>query len=148
MASKSSASHRSQQDDAARAHDATDAMMNMTRPFASAADWMAQMFRASELMSQRVGLLHSQAAENLRNARNPVEFAYIQSNLLVRCCQDMMLIGAKLGSEAHGEARPEETVGDAATSAASAAMRTAAPMMEAWQMMFVPPPTGDSKSRH
>jgi hypothetical protein len=149
---KSSEPHHN---DFAHPHDAADAILNMTRPLALTADSMAKMLRATESwqraqqqFSQRAALLFSQAAENLRTATNPIELVSIQSSLLIRCCQDMMLIGAQLSSE-----MPETTgtagefATSAATSAASDAMKTAAPMMEAWQMIFAPL-TGAHSRRH
>jgi len=144
-------------------------MTDMTRQqLALTEDWMAQIFRATESFqrtqqqfSERAALLHSQAADNLRRAANPAELAYIQSNLLMSWIQDasrlyldMMLIGAKLGSQAlqpvAGEAG-SQTVDTAtgAASAASAAMNAATPMMQAWQMLFTAPlEASQSMMRH
>jgi hypothetical protein len=171
MASKSSSSQRAHAIDSSAAADtarqaANDALAEMTRQqLAMAAECMAQLFRAGESLqraqqqvSQRAALLHTQAAENLRNATNPVEVAYIQSGLMVsgmqeamRCCQDMMMASARLGSDAlrPGSQDPAHTVESAtnmASSAANAAMNAAAPMMQAWQSLFTAPLNGGGAS--
>jgi hypothetical protein len=158
MTSKSSALHGTHRNGSEYPHDAHE-MADMTREqLALTEDWIAHMFRASESLqrtqqqfSQRAALLHSQTAENLRNATNPNELARIQSGLAmswmqesVRFYQDMMLIGTRLGSETlrPGKANAPETLDDAtsaAASAANAAMNAAAPMMQAWQMLWTAP---------
>ena|SRR5437899_1889360 len=162
MASKSSASHRAQQNHSALGHDANEQLTDMTsQQLAITEDWMAQMFRVGESLqrtqqqfSERAALLHSQAADNLRKATNPAELAYIQSNLLMSWIQDasrlyldMMLVGAKLGSQSLRPGTSEQTV-EAATGAVNAAMNAAAPMMHAWQMLFTAPLDADHAIRH
>jgi len=165
MASKSSASQRAQQSDSEFRQDANEQMTDMARQqLAFTEEWMARMFRAGESLqrtqqqfSERAALLHSQAAENLRKAANPAELAYIQSNLLLSWIQDasrlyldMMMVGAKLGSQTlrpSAGAAGAQTV-ETATDAASAAMNAAAPMMQAWQMLFTAPLDASQSMRH
>jgi hypothetical protein len=132
---------------------ANEQMTEMTRAqMALTDDWLAQMFRTSESLqrthqqfSERVALLHRQAAQNLRHAANPAELAFIQSNLMMswmqdasRLCLDMMMVATKLGTRPGASGAQTEAV-ETATHAASVAMSAAVPMMQAWQLLFTAP---------
>jgi len=153
---KSNGSHRAQQNESSYANEANDMVASMTRQqLVLTENWMAQIFRVSESFqrtqqqfSERAAMLHGQAAENLGRATNATELGYIQSNLLmswmqeaVRFYLDMTMMGAKLGTETlhpdnnSAAATTAETVNGAARNA----MGAAAPMMQAWQMLFTPP---------
>jgi len=153
---KSNGAHRAQQNDSSYANEANDMVASMTRQqLVLTENWMAQIFRVSESFqrtqqqfSERAAMLHGQAAENLGRATNAAELGYIQSNLLMSWVQeaarfylDMTMIGAKLGTET---LRPDNNAAAAATAetvngATRNAMGAAAPMMQAWQMLFTPP---------
>jgi hypothetical protein len=112
---------------------------------------MAQMLRttanlqmAQQDFAQRSARLYDEAAESLRHAQDYNEIVRIQSHLVnacaqaaMGCFQDLMLAGAKLGSDRFQPppeaAEPEPT---SASSAAEAAMNAMAPAMQAWQQFL------------
>jgi hypothetical protein len=125
------------------------------RQMASAAEWMSSMFRAGERMqqaqlhmAQRAALLHSQAADNIRKATNPMDLMTIQTTLMLyeaqegmRYMQELMLESAKMGRQV-ADRLHEDQAGDgsgsqaSSSSAATSPMEAAAPILQAWQQVF------------
>jgi hypothetical protein len=107
----------------------------------------AEAFHQVQLqMVQRLALNHQQAAERLRSASSPVELATIQSELMVsgmqelaRYMQDMALAGMRLQGEmltnAPSATRPAATP------------HAMAPVLQAWQTMFMGPLNGAAATR-
>ena len=131
------------------------------------AETLAAFFRAAEVlqqaqvqMAQRAALLHRQAAENLRKAESPLEMLSVQANLAtyqfqegMRFLQEMMVAGAKAGSDAGTRAPEREqdataTAANAAAHVVEAAMNAAGPMAQAWQQMFAAPLNGAATAKH
>lgn len=124
---------------------------------AAGADVLCSMFRSAEALqqvqlqaAQRLALLHSQAAENLRTATSPMDVASVESTLGIYAFQEAMRYGQELlGAlvKSGGEImRPAQAAQDTATAASAtvspaatlmgAAMTAAVPMADAFQQMF------------
>jgi predicted secreted protein len=111
---------------------------------------MAQMLRttanlqmAQQDFAQRSAHLYDEAAESLRHAQDYNEIVRIQANLMtscaraaMECCQDLMLAGAKLGSDRFQPPEAPEPEPHSPSSAAEAAMNAMAPAMQAWQQFL------------
>lgn len=143
-------------------------MADLTRQqLAFSAEALSAFFRATEVlqqaqvqMAQRAALLHRQAAENLRKAETPLEMLSVQANLAtyqfqegMRFLQEMIVAGAKAGSDSGTRVQEREqdaasTAANAAAQVVEAAMTAAGPMAQAWQQMFAGPLNGSATAKH
>jgi hypothetical protein len=129
---------------------------------AMASEIMAQMLRttanlqmAQQDLAQHAARLYDEAAENLRHAQDFNEIVRIQSHLMnscaraaMECCQDVMLAGAKFGSEKLQQQPAAPEPEPSAASAAEVAMNAMAPAMQAWQQFLAMAANSSPHSHH